>query len=57
MKFKLKEGAGDHATREIVKHEGKPDTEEVVVYKPGDIIESDVDLVKQHPNKFVKVGE
>jgi len=51
MFFRLKEKVGNHA-------ETDPKTGLPIVYKPGDVIESDTDLAKNWPDKFdrVKVG-
>jgi len=48
MKFLLKEGCGQH--RVGLFHD-------VVDYYPGDIVESDQDLVAKFPNKFVLLAD
>ena len=49
MYFKLKPKVGNHAERG---ENGRP-----IVYKSGDVVESDQDLVKLFPNKFGRADE
>ena len=44
MKFRLLPKTGEHVEQNVKGND--------VVYKPGDIIESDIDLRKKFPNKF-----
>ena len=49
MYFKLKDGCGSHAETGA---DGR-----LIVYKAGDVIESDNDLAKMFPNKFIRMGD